>query len=312
MGRPEAAPSPPRRGINFAGALDTGRRDDGGRLREHHYDVVRQAGFGIVRLPVSWSAHLGERPPYGLDQVFLDRVERAVERAVRRDLDVVLTVHHYDALCRDPHGQAPRFLALWHQIAGRFAGASPRLWFELLNEPHDPMTAEHWNALLADSLAVVRAAHPERTVIAGPVRWNTVDALAGLRLPADDHLTVTVHYYSPFRFTHQGASWIEGAEGWVGTPWGSATEQSRVRADLERAAAWAAGHGHSLFLGEFGAIAAAAMADRARWTARVRAEAERLGMAWAYWDYATDFGAYDTARDAWRRPLEQALLGGDG
>jgi endoglucanase len=53
------------------------------------------------------------------------------------------------------------------------------------------------------------------------------------------------------------------------------------------------------------------MADRADWTALVRAEAERLGMSWAYWDFATDFGAFDAGRHAWREPLERALLGSD-
>jgi endoglucanase len=64
-----------------------------------------------------------------------------------------------------------------------------------------------------------------------------------------------------------------------------------------------------LFLGEFGTASAAAMADRAAWTAAVRTEAERLGVAWCYWDFATDFGAFDISRHAWREPLREALLG---
>ena len=32
-------------------------------------------------------------------------------------------------------------------------------------------------------------------------------------------------------------------------------------------------------------------------------------MSWAYWDLATDFGAFDVSRDAWRAPLRDALLG---
>jgi hypothetical protein len=36
----------------------------------------------------------------------------------------------------------------------------------------------------------------------------------------------------------------------------------------------------------------------------VRAEAERR---WAYWDFATDFGAYDLSADRWRTPLAEAL-----
>jgi endoglucanase len=44
------------------------------------------------------------------------------------------------------------------------------------------------------------------------------------------------------------------------------------------------------------------------WTAHVRAAAEQLDMAWCYWDFATDFGAYDPATDMWRQPLRAALL----
>jgi endoglucanase len=82
-----------------------------------------------------------------------------------------------------------------------------------------------------------------------------------------------------------------------------------VRDDLERAAAWAAARDVPLVLGEFGTIDAAPMAERAAWAACVPAEAKRLGIAWCYWDFATEFGAYDVARGAWHEPLRAALLG---
>jgi endoglucanase len=40
-------------------------------------------------------------------------------------------------------------------------------------------------------------------------------------------------------------------------------------------------------------------------------EAEQQGMSWAYWDFATDFGAFDVGQELWRAPLKRALLGGD-
>jgi endoglucanase len=64
-----------------------------------------------------------------------------------------------------------------------------------------------------------------------------------------------------------------------------------------------------VFVGEFGAFSGADMASRARWTACVRTEAERLGMSWAYWEFGTDFGAFDPGRGTWREPLRRALLG---
>jgi endoglucanase len=298
----------PGRGINLGGALD-GAGAARGALLDRHLDIVREAGFDTVRLPVKWTAHQAAAPPHAVAVAFLDRVDRAVGAALRRGLHVVLDVHHFDELSADPHGEADRFLALWSQIARRYADADPRLTFELLNEPHEPMGAERWNDLLAAALAVVRASNPGRAVLVGPVHWNTIDGLGALRLPADDRLVATIHYYSPFRFTHQGAEWLDGADAWRGTSWGTDAERARVRADLERAAAWAQARGYPLFLGEFGTIAHAGMAARADWTGLVRREAERLGIGWAYWDLATDFGAYDPDRGTWHAPLERALLG---
>jgi beta-glucosidase len=306
-------PAVPRRGISLGGALDGDGLDAAEWVRDAHLDAIAAAGFETLRLPVKWSAHQATQPPYEVAPTTLSRVERLVDAALGRGLAVVLDVHHFDPLgVRANTGDEARFLALWDALARRFAGTRPELWFELLNEPHGCMTAPRWNRLLAGALAVVRATGPERGVIAGPVRWNTVDALDGLALPADERLAATVHYYSPFRFTHQGAGWIDGAEGWRGTTWGTAADRARVRADLERAADWAAARGVPLLLGEFGVTAAAPMPARAAWTALVRAEAERLGIAWCYWDFATDFGAYDLARGTWHQPLRAALLDGGG
>jgi endoglucanase len=298
-----------RHGISLGGALDDDRPDGGRWLRAAHFEAIRTAGFETVRLPVKWSAHQGAERPHRVSPAFLERVDRAVEAALDRGLAVVLDVHHFDALsARRDAGDEARLLALWDEVARRYAATGPRLWFELLNEPHGEMDADRWNRLLADALAVVRAVSPVRGAIVGPVRWNIVDALPGLRLPDDERLAVTVHYYSPFRFTHQGAGWLEGAGGWLGTAWGTPAERARVREDLQRAAAWAQGRGVSLFLGEFGTTSAAPMAGRAAWTATVRTEAERLGISWCYWDFATEFGAFDLRRGAWHEPLRAALL----
>jgi endoglucanase len=177
-------------------------------------------------------------PPYAVDATFLQRVDRAVEGALRQDLNVVLDVHHFDELCADADRHAARFLALWSQIARRYADDGSGLCFEALNEPHEPMTAGRWNDLLAAAVDVIRGSNPERTVIAGPVRWNTVDGLSSPRLPDDARVAVTIHYYSPFRFTHQGADWLEGADRWLGTTWGTDADRARVRTDLERASEW--------------------------------------------------------------------------
>jgi endoglucanase len=248
-----------------------------GDLHDEDLDIVHEAGFELVRLPVVW------------EDADRGAVDRTVEAALRRGFSVVLDVHHFA-------GTGDELITLWRELGVRYEGVT----FELLNEPVD---AQWWNEWLPRALEVV----PRRPVIVGPGRWNTVGALPSLRLPAGEELIVTVHYYSPFRFTHQGAGWLEGSDAWLGTRWGSAAEQARVGRDLAVAAAWAAPR--PMFLGEFGTLETASIADRAAWTACVRLEAEALGLDWCYWDFATDFGAFDRAAGAWREPLKSALVG---
>jgi endoglucanase len=270
-----------RRGINLQAPWE-----------ERWLDAIAAAGFDTVRLPVVWSA------------VSVHAVEGAVRAALARGLAVVLDVHHFDAA-----REGPRLVRLWEEIGAYFAGFGERVCFELLNEPHPPLDAGRWNALLAEALAAVRASNPERTVLVGPVHWSTVGALDSLRLPDDGALVATVHCYSPFRFTHQGASWIAGAGSWRGTRWGTEADRTRVREELGGAAAWARAAGVPLFLGEFGTLETAPLGDRAAWTRCVRETAESLGIGWCLWDFGTDFGAYDPDARAWREPLLTDSLG---
>ncbi|WP_086840023.1 glycoside hydrolase family 5 protein [Amycolatopsis kentuckyensis] len=297
------------RGINFGNALDALGGGPELSLDDRYFDEVAEAGFDTVRLPVRWSAHAGPVPPYAIDPAFFARVDAGVGAALDRGLQVVVNVHHYHELCAAPDEQRPRFLALWRQIAARYAGYPGGLCFELLNEPRGHLTAARWNTVLAEALAVVRAADPGRTVIIGPAGMNGLDALPALAVPGDGNLIATIHYYAPFEFTHQGAGWVAGAERWLGRTWGGAADENAVRADLAEVAAWGQERRLPVFIGEFGAFSAADTGSRARWTAFVRAEAERLGLSWAYWEFGTDFGAFDLERAAWREPLRRALLG---
>ena len=149
-------------------------------------------------------------------------VDEMVLAALDRNLSVVIDVHHYDELCADPAVHRQRYLALWTQIAERYADSPSTVRFELLNEPHMSLTGARWNDLLAEALAVVRDSNAHRDVIVGPAAMNTIAGLADLELPDDDRLVVTVHYYLPLPFTHQGAPWWPHAAGVAGHTMGHA------------------------------------------------------------------------------------------
>ena len=110
-----------RCGINLGNALDalpSSRR----RLPiiVDHLDVIREAGFDTVRLPVAWSQHASVHAPFDISPLFFGAVDTMIQGALDRDLSVVVNVHHYDEMSVDPAAHHGRFLALWTQVAERY------------------------------------------------------------------------------------------------------------------------------------------------------------------------------------------------
>lgn len=301
------------RGINIGNTLEAPREGDWGpRLEAKHLDRIRQAGFDSIRVPVRWSTHAQTKPPYTIDPTFMQRVRWVVDEALRRDLKVMINIHHYEGLYADPEQHSDRFLALWRQIADEFAGAPSELVFEVLNEPHDNLDAGKWNRLLADALPIIREKHPERTIVVGPANFNSIDALQFLKLPQDrSNLVATFHYYSPFQFTHQGAGWLgDESKQWKGTTWTGTPEQQRaVRNDLDRALRWSVENKIPIYLGEFGAYQEADIDSRYQWTRFVADEAIERRIGIAYWEFYSGFGIYDPKRQRWHEGLRDAILG---
>ncbi len=300
------------RGVNLGNALEAPKEGQWGVvLEERHFELIKSAGFDSVRLPIRWSAHAAENPPYAIDPNFIARVDWAVSCAAKNNLAIVVNMHHYEQLAADPAACARRFSALWSQIAEHFKNAPETVLFELLNEPCDKLDAACWNNLSQKALDAIRQSNPDRIVIIGPVQWNQIQKLSELDLPENDRrLIVTIHYYQPFHFTHQGASWVgQQSEKWLGTTWeGTAEQKMQIEADFDIALAWGKEHNRPIYLGEFGAYEKADMQSRARWAAFVRMQAQKRDFSWAWWEFCAGFGLYDRSEGQWNQPLIKALL----
>lgn len=299
-----------RRSVNLGNALEAPTEGEWGlTISPEHLDLIATAGFQAVRIPICWSAHAAQQEPFAIEPAFLSRIDAVVSWAFERGLAVVLNIHHYKEMAADPHGQEPRLLALWQQIAGHFAAAPAGLFFELLNEPHGACDTGLWGAIAARLIPIIRQSHPDRPLILGGGNWNAADQLPLLPLPDDPGLIATFHYYKPFSFTHQGAEWVDGSSAWLGTAWtGTEAECAQVAADFEAVAAWSRQVTVPILLGEFGAYSRAPQPSRLAWTRFVRQQAERHGFGWAYWEFAAGFGLYDRGLGRWRKDLLGALL----
>ncbi|HEY5808923.1 MAG TPA: glycoside hydrolase family 5 protein [Povalibacter sp.] len=293
------------RGVNIVGYDPLWKDPAQTRFQTRHMEVIRKGGFDTVRIVLQAFSHMDANNK--LPQQWFATLDTLVQAALAQGLTVILDEHDFSFCGREPEACRIKLLAFWQQVSTAYAGAPDKVVFEILNEPHEKLNAG-WNDLAADALTVIRKTNPDRNVIIGPNFWNSTTALKNLVLPKNDrHIIVTVHYYTPLRFTHQGASWAPDNKE-LGVTWGTAQDRAQIDKDFDATQAWSVANDRPIFLGEFGAYDKGPMESRIAYTSAVARAAEKRGWAWAYWQFDSDFIVYDIDKDRWVEPIHRALI----
>ena len=134
--------------------------------------------------------------------------------------------------------------------------------------------------------------------------------LKDLVLPENDrNLIITIHYYMPIQFTHQGAEWSPKNKDLHDISWpGAVGGEPEIIKDFEIAQKWSKTHKRPLHLGEFGTYNKGDMESRVRWTNFVVREAEKHNWSWSYWELYQGFGIYNRESKTWKDGLLKALI----
>jgi endoglucanase len=298
------------RGVNILGYDPIWRSREQARFKTEYFQKLKAAGFNSVRINLHPFRYMDATNNWALRSSWFEVLDWAVNEAKKQELAVILDLHEFNALGADPTGDnKEKFLAFWRQMAAHFQKSPDSVFFEVLNEPSGKLTPKMWNEYFGEGLAIIRNTNPTRTVIVGPAFWNSINHLADLKLPENErNLIVTVHFYEPFAFTHQGASWTDRKDK-LGFDWkGSSEEVAELNRTCDKAEAWAKANKRPLFLGEFGAYDRGPMDSRVRWTAAVARAAEARSWSWAYWQFDSNFILYDVKREVWVEPILGALV----
>lgn len=298
------------KGFNFSYFEIPTFTEDGALVREV-FDRYAAEGFNAVRLPIDWDKHTATTAPYTINPApTWGKINWVIAEARKRGFKVIINVHAYEEIMTDPAGQEARFLSIWNQIATTYRNEASDLMFEVLNEPKGAFntTPSLWNTMQSKAIAEIRKTNPNRLIMTTPVRWGNINQLANLALPNDANLAVAFHFYDPFDFTHQGATWTSPVPP-CGLNWaGNTTEKNAINTKLDTAVTWANQRQVPLFMGEFGTYGqCASMGARSRWTSHVRKAAEARGIGWAYWEAHKGFGAYNPATNQWVGGAQELL-----
>ncbi len=301
------------RGINMGNAFEAPDEDAWGNpWQPEYFKMMAELGFDHVRIPIRWDTHQRtlQEPPYTIYPTFLERIKEVVDTALQNGLHPIINMHHHDAIFIDPLGEKEKFLAQWEQIADFFKDYPDSLVFEVLNEPHNNLTPELWNEFFAEALEIIRETNPTRAVLLGTPLFGGLSGVPYLEIPDDPYIILSVHYYNPFEFTHQGAEWVGGdSDAWLGTEWhDTEAERQAIIDEFGFTQQFAEEHNIPVHVGEFGAYSTADMDSRVRWTTFMARWSEEQNYSWAYWEFSAGFGIYNPSTGQYITPLVDALL----
>lgn len=270
-----------------------------------HFVEIRRAGFDFVRVNLFVFRHLDDSGR--IDENWLKRLDWVVATARHSGLGVLMDEHDSGECAKDATLCLAKLSRVWQQLSLRYADQPRSVAFELLNEPGGKIDAPGWNRMVAQLLTIIRASNPVRPVVVYSLGMHLGEASP--IPPNDRNIILTFHYYSPYRFTHQGAKFSEFRDV-HGLIWGTPADREAIHEGFDRLARIAAELQRPMLLGEFGVYdkSGIPLAMRAQWVAAVACEAERHNFSWAYWQFEHDFALWDERADTWVEPIKDALL----
>ncbi|PMP88354.1 MAG: hypothetical protein C0183_01025 [Roseiflexus castenholzii] len=179
------------------------------------FRTLRRVGLTHVRFPLDPYVLFSERNPARLDPDRLPLLDAALDMILQADLAVIVELHpedrFVDRLATDD-GFVDAVVQFWRALAMHLSARDPEwVFLEALNEAHFD-NPPRWEAVLRRFLAAMRDGAPRHTLIASGDGWASIDGLVQLTLVADRNVVYNFHFYEPFEFTHQGATW--GYEMW--------------------------------------------------------------------------------------------------
>jgi endoglucanase len=284
------------------------------------FENIKSLGFDVVRLPINLHFMTSGAPEYILDPIFLQYLGEVITWAEELEIYLILDNHTF-SVSEDTDPAVGSILnKVWGQMAQTFKDRSEYLCYEVLNEPHGISDAL-WNPIQQGVVESIRQYDTTHYIVVGPAGWNSYNNLEAMPVYDDEKLIFTFHFYDPFLFTHQGATWVSpsmaGIENipfpydsarmpampsdlagtWVGNLFDHYQTEGtakKIKELIDIAVHFREQRGVPIFCGEFGVYQPTSQeADRVAWYKEVRTYLDSMNIAWTMWDYHGGFGLFE-------------------
>ncbi|MGD0340415.1 MAG: glycoside hydrolase family 5 protein [Bacteroidales bacterium] len=280
---------------------------------------IKSLGCDVIRLPINMHAMTSGSPSYTLDPLYFAFLDSAVTWCEQLKIYVILDNHSYDPSGSTTTGVADILIKVWSQMAEHYKNRSEYVLYEVLNEPYGMLTSV-WGPIQAQAINAIRVHDTKHTIIVGGSGYNTYTELKNLPVYTDNNLLYTFHFYDPFMFTHQGATWVTPSMAplaGVPFPYNSAAmpacpaslvgtwiesglknypsqgNAAYMKQLIDNAISFRTSRHVNIFCGEFGVyMLNSKYSDRCQWYSVVRQYLNENSIPWTIWDYKGSFGLF--------------------
>jgi len=286
-------------------------------LQNSDFVLIKKLGFKSIRLPVAFTYFESHNIP--VEKVLL-LIDDVIRQCHRYGLKLIIDYHYGELGDNNYYSETSRVINTWNILTKRYIKENDDdLIFELYNEPPH-MDPQRWKDAAFNIITAIRKIDKQRTLIVGASNFNSIYELSRFIRFADENIIYTFHFYEPFLFTHQGATWAGEQVTTTGVPfpynaekfpalnpqakntWGETNyyqyqhdgnEQSIVD-KLNIVKKWGDKYNVPLLCGEYGVYNKYADLDsRCRYIKVVRKTLKALNIPGMLWDYNSTFSIFN-------------------
>jgi endoglucanase len=329
---------PFNRGVNLSGwfQVSDANQIQFTRYNKHDFEQIKSLGCDVIRLPINLHYMTDGAPDYSIQPIFFEFLDSVVNWAEELEIHLILDNHTFDpAVDTDPNIGSV-LMKVWSQMALHYRDRSDFIYYEILNEPHGISDAL-WNTIQQQVVQTIREIDTRHYIVVGPANWNSYNNLGAMPVYTDTKLIYTFHFYDPFIFTHQGASWVNPsmvplggvpfpyfadsmpvlpsslAGTWIESAFNDYPNTGNVASVtslLDIAIQFRNNRNVPVFCGEYGVyIPNSSNNYRVHWYNVVRKYLEKNNIPWTTWDYHGGFGLFKkNGNDMFEHDLNVPLL----
>jgi hypothetical protein len=306
-------------------------------------DVEKIASWGLdhIRLPFDYPVLEDDNNPFSYKEEGFDVIDKLLGWCKDSALNLVLDMHKapgyafgnspQDNIIFTDENAQNRFVSLWQAVTKRYKSEKDNVVFELLNEIVDA-NGDSWNKIIRKAIEGIHSVDKDRHILLGGPNYNSAEGLDSLEIWDNERVLYNFHFYEPFLFTHQRASWTPLKNVDINQPYPGKIEgidklktyfsnqmpgqgksmtadtvfdKTFLEARLAPAIAFAKRTNKELYCGEYGAIDHAELDSRINYLSDMKELFEKYRIGRACWSYK---GMNYTSIDEKGNPVSEKLI----